>query len=64
MERIFLRRLGSIYGLTSAFGASLHSHARWASPTKLANTDTGGEFIFAVLTKLTTRVFKHLLKVN
>jgi hypothetical protein len=28
------------------------------------STDTGGEFIFAVLTKLTTGVFKHLLKVN
>jgi hypoxanthine-guanine phosphoribosyltransferase len=26
--------------------------------------DTGGEFIFAVLTKLTTGGFKHLLTVN
>ena len=31
---------------------------------KRVSTDTGGEFIFAVLTKLTTGGFKHLLTVN
>jgi hypothetical protein len=30
----------------------------------MAKADTGGEFMFAVLTKLTIGVFKHVLKVN